>query len=1069
MANIQQTDEGVSIQFTTNKPLLGSKSSPGINFGVNNMPDVFLALTTNAPFPSREITLGTITAKASAGDKDVVFGKGSKTASFSGSASAYSGFGVYPDPRRLLRALGLDDDISPGLELTADPASHFVTLRWGYGMKAAGKGGIIFGGAGSASIGLDGKSEGIMAIIRRLPKTTGAATAIATTVDSWLLPLQISSPDALPPGTWIVSEVDSAITVGANVQFGLDFNWVKEAQAAGLSGDIGLRLELGAKAAASFQAGGKFAVVVSRDSADEQDQKIRIRLFKQRRKGWNFASSAQGSIAGKLDDFLPEEYDEFINAVFGVHAAQILKDLQAVEDWTDPRKDLPGMLAGLGAKYFFPFLKDTTGIDPENAFEQAKAKLKELLDKWHELDHTLAAFIWKQVDKKANLKKIVAFNKKLKNADDAKVKAFLQEKIADVRFFQTPEGQFLLAMLPEEYLLSLLTDSATFQKLKSAAQQAATILDGGPMLDMLAKLQDNISKRLNLQKLEQVVNDASFDDLDEWLKLKLASFLDDKLKLSRMDELRRTINTLVAKRGEFYKKVREALSKQYAYGFNAAFQKNTTSDALIDLSFDAAKGRVGPLIRQALLGNFDKILTKKQPAVTLHAASLTHGIRQQSNVTLNLPFFKGSSTHLNECLARMDAIDEEDGRVFLYDVDAEDVVAKKNKMASALSIGGHFRVKGNAVQVHNSKALSYAYSFAQYRKGLRAADLGFQLKPYIDAYLPMAFTPTSATDTVAGLGDWIADLEREVERLEPNGAGVFGNTLLKIELTLPPQIASAWLLAPEDKKAPAYMEMSKNIQGRLKELIPYFFFQDPENFKTHLPAYVLLAYSAIYPANAISVRNGRITEENSDVYWDWKSRDEQEAMLGNAKTLANLRNKLQSVSDYLKTRPGLEREAESYHPDRLNSIISDVMDSIKPGRNLPHLESLLKVEADIVHGAWEAGRDLAEFVRKSKDEPGKAVKKLAEFGAGITKAFNRDFRSIYGGDAIRPLSTLVFINAAASFLPLEVNVKPGALFDLVVLRQNADLQLEGKLRLDQLRSKDILVHKQFIELGAAEH
>ena len=38
-------------------------------------------------------------------------------------------------------------------------------------------------------------------------------------------------------------------------------------------------------------------------------------------------------------------------------------------------------------------------------------------------------------------------------------------------------------------------------------------------------------------------------------------------------------------------------------------------------------------------GRFDDVLTGVQPGVTVHAAALTHKIRQESNVVVVLPFF----------------------------------------------------------------------------------------------------------------------------------------------------------------------------------------------------------------------------------------------------------------------------------------------------------------------------------------------------------------------------------------------------------------------------------------------
>src|SRR6201999_3796179 len=126
-------------------------------------------------------------------------------------------------------------------------------------------------------------------IIRRIPKNTSARTAITDLVNSWRLPSQVSAPNELEPGTWLIAEVDGSLALNLGAQFGYDYNWIRQAQLGGLSGDIGLRLQLAVAATFGFQASGKFAVVLSRESADER---VRLRLFKQRVKGWNFAFNA---------------------------------------------------------------------------------------------------------------------------------------------------------------------------------------------------------------------------------------------------------------------------------------------------------------------------------------------------------------------------------------------------------------------------------------------------------------------------------------------------------------------------------------------------------------------------------------------------------------------------------------------------------------------------------------------------------------------------------------------------------------------------------------------------------
>lgn len=1064
MADIKQTADGIIVPLTKplEKKLLGGKAGASIEFACQNAPDVVLALINNTPFPNRVIRLSEISAKAAAGSDSIQFASGGGTANFKAGGRVSSGLAVYPNPATLLRDIGLGDDITPGLQLTPDPKSSYLLMRWGYEISGNAKAGVVFGAAPSVSASAGGKSEGIFAVVRQMPKTTGAATAVSETAQSWLLPLQIATVDDLEPGTWIIAEVDSSVTVGIEAQYGFDFNWVKETSALGLSGDIGLRLAMGAKAAFGFQAGGRFAVVVSRDSVRKQDKKIRIRLFKQRQNGWNFAMDASVGVQADVSNFMPADFGDFVKAVFGTHGAQIMKDLEIIEEWSNPDAPLSNMLAGLGADYFKKFVKDTTGVDPEQAFDKAKGQLQTLLQKWNDLDHTVATLLWKQAEKKANLTKIRAFNNKLKDANPAKVRAFLRKEIEKVDFFNTIGGQLLLAMIPEENILSVLTDNEALKKVQAAATKASAILDGGVLTDTLVKLQDNINKRLNLDQIGKDLEEIDFNTLDNWLKVKLERFIGDTLDKPRLAEIRRTVHLITSRRQEFYDMALRALNRHYGYGFNVAYQKNTTSSALVDLTIDTSKAEAGAFIKLALLGQFDKILTKPTPGVTLNEGSLTHGVRIQSAVNINLPFFRGSSTHLNDCLAEAKAFDEEDGRVFVYDLKAADTVTNNRQQISALTIGGNFRAVANTVRVHDTNALAYAYSFQQFRPAMKTADLKFQLKPYVESYLPTAFgqTPEASVDA------WVDTIEQQVERLAPNGAGIIGDTLLYMELNLPPQAASAWMHAPKDANAAAYSQMSRNIQRRLKQLIPFYYFQDVKNYKDTKVAPVLMAYSAIFPATGFREEKGKMVAADTGTYWNWPDKKMQQFMVAHPRTKGFLQIKMQEAHELLKATPGMDKSTiEFYNPARLDKLVDDLLDRLSDKKEM-HFHSLFFVEANIIEKSLQAGLAMAAFLEKSNTEPSKAVKLLTDFGTNITMAFNKDFTSIYGDAAIRPLGTMLFLEAAQAFLPADAKKEPDTLLNLTVLKPGAKFKPDQRTRPGSIPKDDVLLAKQVVDMGA---
>ncbi|HEX8748465.1 MAG TPA: hypothetical protein VF717_14930, partial [Pyrinomonadaceae bacterium] len=426
-----------------NREFLSGKVEAGIEIIPPAMDaDVVAAFANNTNFPYRQIELGQITAKAETGD--IKFGDGTAQVVFKGSASTMAGLGVYPDPDKLLAALNVQENLNAGLDLNKDPESLYLALRWGYDLEASAKGSIALGAPGAITLSGTGKREALYAVIRRLDKDTGAVSAVEKVAKSWMLPSQINGLDDLEPGTWLIAEVDGSVALSLGVQYGYDFNWVREAQLLGLSGDIGLRLHMGISAALNFNASGNFAVVVSRDPKDGADQTLRFRLFRLRQKGWGFAFNAGASVQADFSDFLPE-FDEFIKAIFGVHGAQVLKDLKAVEKWTNPDQSLEDILGEVSVEYSWKLLKEVTGIDPEQAFNQARDRLAGFINKWNELPHSIATRIWKLVEKSEDLSGIRRLAETIRDANMDTVKKPLEDLLADVDFFRTPAGAWLVA------------------------------------------------------------------------------------------------------------------------------------------------------------------------------------------------------------------------------------------------------------------------------------------------------------------------------------------------------------------------------------------------------------------------------------------------------------------------------------------------------------------------------------------------------------------------------------------------------------------------------------------------
>jgi hypothetical protein len=245
------------IKFQKNLPFLNGAGSLGINISSPSPALIPILSSPTAPFPDGEVELGQIKVSAATASP-IQFGAGNMKASFSASGNAFAGIAVYRDPAKVLSAISPDTEILPGIELGTTNDSNFLVLRWGFGAEAKFNGAVALGAVGSATIAVEGNAEGKFAVVRRLPRTLPARTALTQLADSWMLPRQVSTIADLAPGTWLVSEVGGAVGLTLGVQAGWDFSWIRETKLGTLQGDIGLRLELAVKAAFGFRAEGRW-------------------------------------------------------------------------------------------------------------------------------------------------------------------------------------------------------------------------------------------------------------------------------------------------------------------------------------------------------------------------------------------------------------------------------------------------------------------------------------------------------------------------------------------------------------------------------------------------------------------------------------------------------------------------------------------------------------------------------------------------------------------------------------------------------------------------------------------
>ena len=1006
------------IKFQKNLPFLNGAGSLGINVSTPSPELIPILASPTAPFPDKELELGQLKVSAATASP-IQFGTGNFKASFSASGSAFAGIALYRDPAKVLAAISPGTDILPGLDLAATADTNFLVLRWGFGAEAKFNGAVALGAVGTATVAVEGSADGKFAVVRRLPRTLPARSALTQLADSWMLPRQVSTITDLAPGTWLVSEVGGSVGLTLGVQAGWDFNWIRETKLGTLQGDIGLRLELAVKAAFGFRAEGHWAVVVARES---DARELRLRLFRLKSTQTNFSFNATAGLTG-VNTLLPRNADDLIRAIFGTHGAQVLAQLAVVQKWTDPKKKLTDLLTAEGISQAEALVAHLAGVPVDqldNKFNDIQKKAVGLINAWRNLDHTVATTVLKLVGDKVDLAPVREIVAALQTATPESLKALLAEELGIAQFLTTPAGKLLDAVAGNQGVLGLL--NAPLKDVRDVAGRIAKVLDGSLIEETLGRFQQFVEDKLNIGNLLNAITDTGFASLDALLKKKLADFLGKTgIKFEDLDQIRSVIQNLLTKRQEFYEKALAAFTKTYTASVASNFQKTVTNQAHLDIVFNFSDdpGGVSDFLKLALAGNFDRILTESHTGVRLGLATLSHGVPRKSHVELSLPFFKASQTRLNEALATVKATDDS-GRILVLELDARDSVAT-NRRNSSLALALSLSVSptaGTELRVHQTDSFRYSYTLRQTLKRATRRDLDGQLRPLFTQYLK--------TQSVDGFLNYF---DARTEEVIPHTPDFIGNTLVNLQVGLSGAAAAfagdAWLKIPPKKEGRLKRKqaMSLAIQKTLRELMLNQYFQSTERFQTLDPAFVLLAWSSLPGVN-----------DKGGIFWNWPEVTLRRQHLDDDATRQNLANMLATISVRLSSDPGTQ---QFFTPGQAGRILANVKTKD------PRLEGLLFAEAVIIDTAVAAYDAIAKLDVQKK--PSKAIEQLAEFGSKLTEAFNSNVTNLYLGGVSRALGTVVYLAATKALAGIAADLEPDAMLTISALKPDALLDADGFL------------------------
>jgi len=1012
--------------FSIDKELVG-KSDVKFDLQATQNPDVLFALAKNKPFkkPASPVIFGGADFFVQGG-KDVTVGSDKGNVTFS--ASAGTKLGLFAQPGELRDGIvdggDLAESIESVLSFNSGSTEPFLLFRWGYDLKATASGAVALGPAGTLNFSANAGRTGLYAVARQMPRDTGGRDAVASLLQGARLPRQVKTVADLAPATWIIAETDSSLGLKVGIKFGQDFTWIRETAVGTLSGDIGLKVAAGVSASLGFNATHKYAVLLSRDSANASVQKLRLRIFKLKMNNTNATFGAK-AIVSPVATLLPESADDFIAGVVGTHSNQIMAALGRFDDWTDPDEPFFGPFLELGAEEAKRVLAQISGVaDVVARFNQVRDRIQELFEAWHNLPADVTSRVMRMIEANVPLDDLRRITTEVRDFDQARVRTLIRQLLKDHPFLLSEPGQ-VLEKLAVDGLFDVLNNDGRLDDLQKRAGDLLRLLDGSAIEDALRRVQTLVSDRLHLGQIERAVELADPAALDPWLRARLEHFLEEKLVgaagVQKLVELRANLVKVRQTLPKLYEKARAALERDYSFSITAALSRTTTETALVDLEFDFAGAgpEVTEALRVALLGQFEAFMDRDVPGVTVHEAQLTHGVKRESSVEVIFPFFRSKDVHTNEALTSLSRVAQSGGRVF-YQTDATDLVSVKNSHTASLTVSMQLlRQQGQDVRLHNEDRASYRQTLDQVFLKSSTEDLIRQSEGFVGPLFAGEFGS-------GGYAGWLTDAF---------GAGAqLGHALTALDVTLPPRACLAWLNASTNKRDPLYQRLSMALQRSFKQLVYDAYFADLGRYEEVAggsAAFSVLVFSSLPDAtDTRDAPNGDLElapgqfDSFGEFHWNSESAALRKSMVAHPQTTEALRSKLTVARARLQQAGASPKLIGFYKNSELGTILGS-------GARSPFLQGLLVAEFLVVKEAQKAAMAIAAFQagRNATTSEG-AIKAITSFGSALTNAFNAQLRGTPVGDALLPLGSLMFAEAAKVFDP-SLQGRASAMFTVI--------------------------------------
>ncbi len=488
---------------------------------------------------------------------------------------------------------------------------------------------------------LDANGDGRYVCARPYPANDSLQTILDDFFKNLALPGTLKqAPDA---GALYSLEMGGSLKLAVNASAGYSIKGTKALDILNLKLSESYGLSVLGKLSMAGQIAGQFSVQVR---AGAQPGWANVQVFRKSTRDLQFAADLQIGVTSDLSG-LPQTGQEFLGALLGVNAKNWLNLVDNVitqAGGITSGADLKSKLDSLAGNFVSKFVGKEIGTIAANTpeFTNLLTRLKNVVNSYQNLGNTAVTLFDRYFDvatgKADDLLSALQNIAALQSLSDfgKNVQGGIQPVLWNV-FQQLTGGDPLTAILENplqavqtkvDKTLSLLKDQANsdirdFISLAKSKFGLDPIFNEIAKFDSVANLQQQASdaaKGLISRVIGKAFQDIPAGDLQKLLNL-----------------AKQISNKTAAFWQHFNDALKAASSQAFTLELNAAWQKSSETQALIDVDINLNDARGVPLIQAAGVGDFSTILADYNPqVVVLNKGSLTHNLKSSSGVKINI-------------------------------------------------------------------------------------------------------------------------------------------------------------------------------------------------------------------------------------------------------------------------------------------------------------------------------------------------------------------------------------------------------------------------------------------------